>query len=157
MRSVLAIIDVQREFCQGVRSGLAGDIAVAADGYDLVLATRSVNTAGSVWRDLLGWDGLHDPSQVALADEIEQLRTPVLDKDRYSAVPELLPYLLPDDRVDVCGLDTDACVLATALGLFDVGVDVHVLTTLCSSSGGHGAHEAGLTVLRRQLGRRRVH
>jgi nicotinamidase-related amidase len=63
---------------------------------------------------------------------------------------------VPYRRVLVCGADTDACVLGVALGLFDAGVPVEVVTDLCLSAGGPQAHQAGLVVLRRQLGTSRM-
>jgi nicotinamidase-related amidase len=58
--------------------------------------------------------------------------------------------------VDLCGLDTDQCVLATALLLWDARITPRVLAELCSSSGGPDMHEAGLAIARRAIGDRNV-
>lgn len=78
-------------------------------------------------------------------------------KTGYGTVSTLpLTTLEAFDAVYVCGADTDACVLAVALGLFDAGVPVVVRADLCLSAGGTEAHLAGMAVLTRQLGRNRV-
>ncbi|MBU0953550.1 MAG: cysteine hydrolase [Nanoarchaeota archaeon] len=41
----------------------------------------------------------------------------------------------------VCGLDTEACVYATAIDGIAEGFDVHVLTSLCASRHGRVVHE----------------
>jgi nicotinamidase-related amidase len=71
---------------------------------------------------------------------------------------ELLPILGRSGarRVELCGFDTDQCVLATALLLWDVGMAPRVLADLCSSSGGADMHEAGLAMTRRAIGDRNV-
>ncbi|MET0772781.1 MAG: hypothetical protein ABWZ82_06840 [Candidatus Limnocylindrales bacterium] len=47
-------------------------------------------------------------------------------------------------------------VLASALLLWDGGIVPRVLAPLCSSSGGHEMHDAGLSMLRRAIGDRNV-
>lgn len=71
---------------------------------------------------------------------------------------ELLPILrrLELRRVEVCGFDTDQCVLASALLLWDAGFVPRVLAALCSSSGGADMHQAGLAITRRAIGDRNV-
>jgi nicotinamidase-related amidase len=82
----------------------------------------------------------------------------VVEKTGYSAaaaLPTDIMAVFTDIRI--VGMDTDACVLATALGLFDLGLPVTVDTDLVASGGGPDLRAAGLTVLRRQLGHRRVY
>jgi nicotinamidase-related amidase len=60
------------------------------------------------------------------------------------------------DTVVLCGVDTDACVMATALDAFDHGLRPLVLSDLCASSGGDSYHQAALMLLERNIGRRQL-
>lgn len=59
----------------------------------------------------------------------------------------------PEDEVHILGFDTDACVLATAFNVFDMGCDFKVFTDLCWSSGGKIMHLTGLEVMKRNFGK----
>jgi nicotinamidase-related amidase len=94
-----------------------------------------------------------------LIPEVARSSDLVLSKHGLAPDPgELLPALrAPDVRTaDLCGFDTDRCVLATALALWDAGIAPRVLADLCSSSGGPDMHAAGLAIARRAIGDRNV-
>lgn len=88
----------------------------------------------------------------------------VFDKGpHYSCVDDAFLCLLSDanggtlpKQVYVCGLDTDCCVLATAVGLFEKGIRPIVLVDLCDSTGGTESHKAGLLALKRLIGKKNV-
>ncbi len=52
-------------------------------------------------------------------------------------------------RVTVCGLDTDACVMAVMFSLFDAGIECHLKEDLCWSSS--GLHDAAMSIIREQF------
>jgi nicotinamidase-related amidase len=52
-------------------------------------------------------------------------------------------------QVTVCGLDTDACVLAVLFALFDSGIYCHLKENMCWSSS--GLHDAALRIIRKQF------
>ena len=51
--------------------------------------------------------------------------------------------------VTVCGLDTDACVLAVMFSLFDGGIECHLKEEMCWSSS--GLHRPALAIIREQF------
>ena len=55
------------------------------------------------------------------------------------------------NTVLVFGIDTDVCVLSTAVGLFELGLHPIVVADLCASTGGTAAHIAALTILLRYI------
>lgn len=76
-------------------------------------------------------------AEQALLPPIAELAPNVVVKQGYSAAPSLpVAELKALTEVRVVGADTDACVLATALGLFDLGVPVVVMADLTYSAGG---------------------
>ncbi|MBU3831079.1 MAG: cysteine hydrolase, partial [Candidatus Ureaplasma intestinipullorum] len=48
------------------------------------------------------------------------------------------------DKIYLCGLDTDVCILATCLDLFINNYDIYLLSKLCGSDRGKAYHKAGL-------------
>ncbi len=56
-------------------------------------------------------------------------------------------------KVDLCGFDTDCCILATAFDLFDLGFEVAVLKDFCFSTSGRKLHEPSLEIIKRNCGK----
>lgn len=59
-------------------------------------------------------------------------------------------------EVYIVGIDTDCCVLKTAMDLFEINIRPIVLSYYCASNGGKKSHDAALTVLRRNIGDNQV-
>lgn len=151
--------------------------AIAASGlFDKTICTAYRNTEGCPCRALLGWNGMETDAERSLYGSISEHADAVIWKDTYAARADdvltaasrhavarhdesgKLSARHRDDKANgighmfVAGIDTDACVLATCLSLFDAGVQPVLLADLCYSSGGMMAHESGLLALRRQIG-----
>jgi len=47
----------------------------------------------------------------------------------------------------LCGIDTEACVLASAFEAFDLGFDVKIIKELCSSHSGKSLHNSALKII----------
>jgi len=161
--SALLVIDVQNGFITSETAHLPALIAAFLRGrhgdYALVIATRFENAPGSLYETSMGWCEMRGPLDTALAPEIAPLVHEVSVKHGYApAMIDLVARLQRADieRVDLCGIDTDQCVLATAIALWDAGIEPRILSNLCASTGGPSAHEAGLLVARRAIGRRNV-
>ncbi len=88
------------------------------------------------------------------------LPTVVVDKFTYSPfVDTKLEDTLLEmgvDEVLVFGMDTDVCVLTTAVDLFDRGFHPVVVTDLSMSHAGHQYHDAAIAILPRYIGAKNV-
>lgn len=62
---------------------------------------------------------------------------------------------LPEE-VTLVGVDTDACVLATAIDLFEMGIKPIIIEDCVGSSGGEECHEAGMLILKRSIGKEQI-
>lgn len=158
---ILLAIDIQQGFINPHTRHIPHRVARLIDhaNYQSVIATRFVNTASSPWVRLMHWHGMTTVGEQALHPLISERATRTFDKTTYSAATPDLLAMLRDTHctgVDVCGLDTEACVLMTAATLFEHGIDVRVLTNLCASSMSLSAHRAGLTALRSLIGADRI-
>jgi nicotinamidase-related amidase len=157
------VVDVQEGFLtpdtQGTVPRIIEHIRRTGQAYASIIATRFVNQPGSLYQAERDWHEMMPGPRTALVPGIRDMVDVVIEKHGLApARDELVPALRRRgvERVALCGFDTDQCVLATALLLWDAGIAPEILAPLCSSSGGPDIHEAGLAILRRSVGDRNV-
>lgn len=161
MSSCLLVIDLQNGFVSQATEHVLPRIEALMSGgmFDHVVATRFVNVEGSPYRRLMGWAKLSSPPETDLVPFVERLSERVFEKHVYTAVnDEFLAYLdvVGADKVFICGIDTDCCVMKTAVDLFERNRDVSVLAHYSASNGGEASHVAALKVLERQISGGRI-
>jgi nicotinamidase-related amidase len=165
--SMLVVVDVQKGFVTqhsehalpAIRRALVGWQAVGA----ATVLTQFVNAPDSPYVRIIGWSKLmpDDPAiefHPAVAD-LAAHATAVVRKSRYSSLTAEVLRLLAQrglDHIYVAGLDTESCVLATALAAFEQGYTPWILTDACASHAGTAEHQAGLLVARRYIGERQL-
>lgn len=167
MKPILIIIDMQHEFLGSGDDVLVADIAEFATKWVHrqlpVLVTQFRNAPQSSFVKFLGWAGAMQntlvESLIELAsNNIEEFHS--VTKQTYSALTDHGVLAMLDeygiDTVVLCGVDTDACIMAIALDAFDHGLRPLVLSDLCASSGGDNYHQAALMLLERNIGRRQL-
>lgn len=163
---ILIAIDLQNGFIKtDYARSKANKIAklIASKSFDKVIATKFTNYTGSMYEKCFGWSELKTSEQIDLYDQIGAIADETFIKTTYNCVNdkfiELLVKLnngkLPE-QVYLCGLDTDACVLATAIGLFERSITPIVLENYCFSTGGNEYHNAGLKCLERLIGKSQI-
>ena len=121
--------------------------------------TRFINAEGSPYRRLLDWHRFYAGSDdVPLAFEPVD-GVVVIDKQVYTCVTPAFLQDLRDkgvEEVAVCGIDTDACVSACAVDLFENGFRPILLSDACASHAGAEYHEVAIRILTRLIGRRQI-
>jgi nicotinamidase-related amidase len=133
---------------------------LAALDKEQVILTRFVNTPGSSFERFLDWPEMQagDPS-TALLGSLESGGYQVFEKSTYTAwLPAVAEKARSMDAREIVlfGLDSDACVLKTALDVFEAGYVPVVLADLSHSSGGEQRHHAGMKLLRTLIGTRQI-
>ncbi|MCQ0166923.1 hydrolase [Pseudomonas sp. S12(2018)] len=127
MRQVLLIIDVQPSF--NPPQWLVDGIASLIGRMPSVASVERHDESVTPFQRQLGWQpAAHDQSLVA-ADRI-------FIKHGYAPTAEMLDYLrqLNPERVLVCGIQTDTCVLAAGFALFDAGLQPTLISDLTVGS-----------------------
>ena len=127
MHQVLLIIDVQPCFnppqwlVQGI-NGLLGRMPSVA-------TVERHDERRTPFARQLGWQPSADDQSLVAADK-------VFIKHGYGPTAEILDHLksLNPERVLVCGIQTDTCVLAAGFALFDAGLQPTLLTDLTVGS-----------------------
>jgi nicotinamidase-related amidase len=161
--SVLIVVDMQNGFVSPESAhipGLAADFIRewAASGRPYVM-TRFVNAPGSLFEKLIGWSKMQDPPSIDIVDELQEFvpgAVAVVDKLTYSLFNDEGAALVAAHgwkNVVVIGLDTESCVLKTAVDAFEADLVPWVITDLVFSHAGQVAHDAGLLVTGRFIGR----
>jgi nicotinamidase-related amidase len=155
----LVIVDAQRVFVEpqspwctpGADAAVAGMRRLAGAFRERTVLTRFVppGAPGGSWRDYYErWDFARDAGPlwelVAPWTGAASVDLPTFSKwgrelaARVGAEPDLV----------LCGLSTDCCVLATALGAVDAGARVRVVADACAAE--RELHDAALAILRRR-------
>ena len=158
--AVLLVVDVQNGFVNDEsRHVVPRIIELVRRWPGRVAFSRFHNSPGSPYERLIGWKKLHGPPETDLVDELKPYASTVIDKDIYSFFGHEGKALAAAEEwteVYVCGIDTDMCVLKTAVDAFELGLTPFVLADASASHAGPRAHEAGLYLLGRFIGTRQV-
>lgn len=157
MKACLLGIDLQRGFIGESTSHIVKRIEVLLEQglFEATVFTQFANEAESAFRRLLNWHLLSTPTEQEIAPELSRFEPLVFRKTTYGiSGSRALDYLESEqfDAVFLAGIDTDGCVLKTALDLFDSNIRTFLLESYCASSGGVGFHEAAVKLLRRLIG-----
>ena len=155
----LLIVDVQVGFVNDATRHILPKVEELQKQHAHVYATRFINAEGSPYRKLLEWHRFYESSDdVPLAfDPVEGVA--VIDKHVYTCIT---PAFLQDlrskgiEEVAICGIDTDACVSACAVDLFENGFRPILLSEACASHAGAEYHEAALRILARLIGKNQI-
>ena len=166
MKNILILIDMQKGFTlsentaclkQKIEELLKNRI------FDIVIATRFLNEYNSVFEQLLSWKKFKSEPERELIENIEPYIDYIEDKYIYSCVNTNFIQKICQmndgrypEQIFLAGVDTDSCVMATAIDLFENNIRPIVLTDYCASNGGEEVHRAAITCMRRLIGIRQL-
>lgn len=147
----LIVVDLQHAF--PVPPKIIERVRRYARRFKRRVFTRFVNPPGSQFRRLLKQKSCA-PGTLDTALIIEPEKGDVvITKHGYGLASRDIRRLkkLGVKRAQVCGIDTDACVLGVMFSLFDAGIDCRAKPALCWSSTSKQMHEAGLRIINKQF------
>lgn len=144
----LLVVDVQTAFHPP--SWLIAGIGAIVDRYAVTVATHFTNPPGSLYRTRLDWHGCGPGANQLVIPFFPDY---IVEKTGYGLPAEEAARLaaMQVSGWDICGLETDACVLACAMSLWDAGVPVCILEDLCASPNAE-LHAAALKIAKRSFG-----
>ena len=160
--SLLLVVDVQNGFVSDNTAYVVPKIVqlLSTNKFSRVAFTQYFNAESSPYEKFLQWFKLKTDGEQALVDAIVPFAHIVFRKDVYTAINSEMRAFLADNNIDtvyVAGIDTDCCVLTTAVDLFQIGIRPLVLADYCASNGGPESHAAALRVLVRLIGEKQIH
>lgn len=127
MRQALLIVDVQSTFSPP--EWLIDGIRALAAKLPAIASVELHDEQVTPFQQQLGWHPAREDESLIEADE-------VFVKHGYGQTAEAIDYLkrLGGERVLVCGLQTETCVLAAGFALFDAGLNPTLITDLTVGS-----------------------
>ena len=154
---LLLIIDIQQAFINKYTNHIPNLIEKHIDKnkYGKIILGKFINTSNSKFVKDLNWLGCLDEKDTKIVLEDYQ-KFPIIERTAYSVYNDKLEKFLKENSIDtvyLCGLDTDACILKTAVDLFENNYNVKVLEKLCASSGGIEYHNYGIKLIKRFIGK----
>ncbi len=166
MKKILIVVDVQKGFVNENTENTKNKIIELLNQniFDLVISSKYKNIDGSNIEKFTGWTDLKDENSQAIIPEVEEKTNYIITKtDAYSAYTKELINILKKEldgkmpeKVFICGLDTECCVLKTAVDFFEDGIKPIVLADYCFSSLGKNHHIAGLRSLESLIGNNNI-
>ena len=154
-KGILLAVDMQNGFLTTPETEeVLTNVVDNANLFDQVWATRFFNRNPNFSRQV-NWDEMVSGSETELDPSLTPVVSKTFDKPSYSPPADDLIQALQNEgiaTVAVAGVDTDACVMDTALELFDAGIETYVVSDGSASSGGTEYHEAGIKLLERNIG-----
>ena len=162
-KSLLLVVDVQNGFMNEATEHVLPVINKLIKTWQRkgwpIVCSRFVNIEGSNWETLRDWHRLKGEPDTALAAGF-QVDTPyIFKKSTYSAWDsDVLAVTSAHDVRDVviAGIDTNECVLATAIGVFDSGYTPWLVEDACASTGGAEVHATAIGLLQALLGKQQI-
>jgi nicotinamidase-related amidase len=156
---MLLVVDVQNGFVNAhtrhVIEPINRLIGAFFERGDPMAFTRFVNTPGSGYQRWIGWTRFMHGPENDLHNAIDARAGPVFVKHGYTAFTTEFENYLREQQVErlvLCGIATDGCVLKSAVDAFERGIEPVVVTDACASHTGGDIHEAGLLLLGRFIG-----
>ena len=159
MGKCLFIIDVQIGFINQHTQHIPSYVEGIQPSFEHIFCSRFVNAKNSPFREIMGWQKFEKGSDETALAFSPYNKAHVFDKYLYTCVSEdVIQQLkrLQINEVYLSGIDTDCCILKTAVDFFEKGIRPIILSKACASHGGVESHQAGLKVLERLIGHDQV-
>lgn len=151
----LLIIDIQHGFiCNGVEQIIPSLVELVHKWpCENLYYLKYKNYPGSSFTKYLDWHEFMTSEQANIVPEVYIKGSAIYNHYGYAPPDDLLVELHSKyESVGICGVDTDACVMAAVFALWDAEIRPFVLAEYCASSGGPQFHRAALDLMLRQFG-----
>lgn len=162
MNKALFVIDCQKYFLtpktKKVVKKIYDFLKNNIQKYDVVYFTIFKNDPKSPLWSISGWRECSQSPDTDLFDELKKFITKdnLVYKNILSAakLPRIKEALITKEikEVDICGFDTDCCILATIYDLFDLGIKPVILEDLTWSTSKEKLHKPALKMIKRNVG-----
>lgn len=159
MKTALVVVDVQKYFINKYTKFIPQKIAgyIQKNKFDHILFTKFVNNRNTNFYKLLDWKKCLRSPETDIVSPLTKYtdKSNIFEKSGYSIFKSkgLLNFIqkYKITKFYLCGIDTDACILASAYDGFDLGYEMVVLKDLCRSHYGEYYHESAFKIVENNL------
>lgn len=159
MNNLLLVIDLQENFINDNTKNVPNSVKKLIDSNitNHIVFTKFINDEKSNFYKVLNYKGCMNEKDRNIVIDTKGYK--IIEKRIYSALNEELKLYIDNNNIKtiyLCGIDTDACVLKTALDLFENGFDVKVIEDCSMSHSGIEYHNSAINMLRKLIGNQNV-
>jgi len=156
MKSII-VIDMQKGFINKNNQHIVNSINEYLNNNEFknVFYTKFLNNENSPFVKILKWNSMLNKDEQELVVSVKN-NAIIFEKSTYSLNIDNLNAIksLNIKEIEVCGTDTEACVLIIASQLFDNNIKPIILSNLCaSSSSNKNIHNNALEIMARSFGK----
>lgn len=154
-KSLLLVIDLQKSFINNNTSEIPLKVEklIKNNNFDYVAFTKFVNFDTCNFNTVLNYKGCMSEEDRRIV--VDTGNNKVFSKSIYTALNDELINYIKDNNIDIiylCGIDTDACVLKTAIDLFENNYNFRIIENCSMSHSGKEYHEFAIKMLRKLVG-----
>lgn len=158
-KKLLLIIDLQESFINESTKLLPQKIEklLISNKFDYIVFTKFINDDNSNFYRILNYKGCMTEKDRNIVIDTKNCK--IIEKRVYTAYNDELKSYIDSNNIKtiyLCGIDTDACVLKTALDLFENNLDVKVIEDCSMSHSGIEYHNSAINMLRKLIGNQNV-
>lgn len=154
MNNLLLIIDLQENFINDNTKNVPNSIKKLIDSNitNHIVFTKFINDGSSNFYKILNYKGCMNEKDRNIVIDTKDYK--IIEKRVYTAYNDELKLYIDNNNIKtiyLCGTDTDACVLKTALDLFENKFDVKVIEDCSMSHSGIEYHNSAINMLRKLI------
>lgn len=155
MNNLLLVIDLQENFINENTKNVPNSIKELIDSNiaNHIVFTKFINDDSSNFYKVLNYKGCMSEKDRNIVIDTKDYK--IIEKRVYTAYNDELKLYINTNNIKtiyLCGIDTDACVLKTALDLFENNFDVKVIEDCSMSHSGIEYHISAINMLRKLIG-----
>lgn len=159
MNNLLLVIDLQENFINENTKNVPNSIKKLIDSNiaNHIVFTKFINDDSSNFYKVLNYKGCMSEKDRNIVIDTKDYK--IIEKRVYTAYNDELKLYINTNNIKtiyLCGIDTDACVLKTALDLFENNFDVKVIEDCSMSHSGIEYHISAINMLRKLIGNQNV-
>jgi nicotinamidase-related amidase len=160
--NALIVIDMQEGFRSKESEFILPTIQTLIERFNgLIIFTKFVNLKNSLFEKLLGWTKFQTEKDQKIFRELLNIKktTRIIEHKGYTVLNNKLKKLLLDNNIQkvyLCGIYTNICVMKTAMDLFDSGFETFVVEDACASLNGKQKHDFAIDTLKHILGKEHI-
>lgn len=158
-KSLLLVIDLQKSFINDNTSEIPLKVEklIRNNNFDYVAFTKFINYDTCNFNTVLNYKGCMSEEERNIV--IDTGNNKIFCKSVYTALNNELIDYINDNNINmiyVCGIDTDACVLKTAIDLFENNYNFRVIENCSMSHSGKEFHEFAIRMLKKLVGEQNI-